>query len=465
MPSSRSSTQPPAIPLHLRDVHRAFGDEAAFSKILDAEQEEQKALAEVRDMQSRYLCERFTELTEGEEGVCTPVSEKASRVCTLQATILSAENEPIHEIIETVQFPHDVSQSEAAFLQLRFLLNHTPFWEVEGKDAESMREQLLPVLRRRGAFLREWCSLPDDTMPVPKLYREWGPLRISILPLEIAPEGRPGGEEEHHLARAGTMSTYAMSMRNLKTGRMIVRHSSSGLALRIDTLPAAAEGKFPCDLTGALAGRIGSRREPNRAPSVLALCTTGIQHDSLHNIEGTGKSMRLLTAPAVMHPKFGVHDTEVADICLPEILRAARNIGEVHFMTQIGKAILKTRPEKDSETAKLVVEQRGAHLKDEKKLCAYWESIRKALDAEETKCLDNGVKLLHQRSPISYIPQAGKICSDTSRKGGSLHHVELSLRIKGALSVPARLLKRGPNSLNVRIDNMWTLESHACCFA
>eukprot|EP00961_Rhodomonas_salina_P234755 3172797-Rhodomonas_salina.1 len=71
---------------------------------------------------------------------------------------------------------------------------------------------------------------------------------------------------------------------------------------------------------------------------------------------------------------------------------------------------------------------------------------------------------MHEKQPITFKPIAATLASapspvfaDVDKTCGakSLHHVELTVRIKGALTVPCGMLKRDAKTLNVRIDNNW----------
>jgi hypothetical protein len=172
-----------------------------------------------------------------------------------------------------------------------------------------------------------------------------------------------------------------------------------------------------------------------------------------------------------VHHNFGVHDTDALRFAMPLLRNTAHGIGELHFMTQIGKLLLRTRPEKNTEIAKLTEVQRGVHLKNEAKLFAYWTAVSGALDPSEHRCLTAAMACFHEKKPLTYEAVDGRVTSsaspvvvDSSMPRGkmptrSLHHVELSVRIKGGMTVPCSSLQRADSVVHVRIDNVWKFES------
>lgn len=143
------------------------------------------------------------------------------------------------------------------------------------------------------------------------------------------------------------------------------------------------------------------------------------------------------------------------------------------LLTHELQEILRTRPDPDSVVAALVQPQKGVRLRDEAQMCAYWEELRGALTEPERRCLELGVQRMHEAQLLSYKAVAGRVCSalapttqpveHVAPPAPSLHHVEVRVHIKGSRSMPCAMLNRGPRSLNVRVDNMFTLESHVAC--
>jgi hypothetical protein len=202
---------------------------------------------------------------------------------------------------------------------------------------------------------------------------------------------------------------------------------------------------------------------------VLCICATGIKNDrNLLYQMGSCKKISVELMNAVAHRDLGPHPIDIIGIAVPRLYLVAKNLGRIHLMTQIGKSILKSRLNHTDATLKLVGEQRGAQLKDEVKLCNYWNSIRSELSEDERDCLYKGMNNMKTSGVPSISYKNGSMDSHVSKihpsaetrnnNNQSNHHVQAVFNIRGGVTVPCRSLNRGMDSLKVHVDNDWDLE-------
>jgi hypothetical protein len=201
----------------------------------------------------------------------------------------------------------------------------------------------------------------------------------------------------------------------------------------------------------------------------LCICATGIKNDkNLLYQMGACKKISVQMMNSVAHRDLGPHPIDIIGIAVPHLYAVAKNLGRIHLMTQIGKSILKSRLDHTDETLKLVGEQRGAQLRDEVKLCSYWNSIKSALSEGERACLYKGMSNMRSSDVpmISYKTgsmdnHVTKIHPSTSTQNNNNqgnHHVQAVFHIRGGVAVPCKSLNRGMDSLKVHVDNDWDLE-------
>ena len=219
--------------------------------------------------------------------------------------------------------------------------------------------------------------------------------------------------------------------------------------------------------------------EPKRR--MICVNSIGIRNDHASHNVNLHKKLSMCEIGWVPHKRFGVHDIQFIRFAAPEVYKYARRLGEIHFMTQIVKSILKTRNNPSDEVREVTAEQRGVHLKDESKLCAYWSRMHELLDKDERKCFNdaivnirNGTTKINVSLKDGYTAQActhigenecgalyEKNNSNTSpmeSKVQDIHHLNVLVNIKASTLVPISKLRRECNKLNVRIDNDWELE-------
>lgn len=456
---------PATVPVLAANVHAAL-TEADFAALADAEGAAAAALAEVRALQNAHLCERFNTLA-AQPQQALPVKGGAA-AWRLHALLTADEGRLRRETLETAQPPPGLAPAQQLHLYLRLLCGHPAFW---GADTGELREQLLTATRERGAFAEDWEKVRlhgDGTATVEDRFRNLGGVRayLSTGGAECA------GTEDVALCRAARVTADALLRLQLPVLSAVL-HFTSGAVLQLIATPCSASGRATHDLSRDM---VVSAQLPgvSRAAPVLTVTCSGIQHDEPHS-GGAARSVRVEHVEGLgSHPRHGVHDSAAVELAVPALLRTARFIGEVHFMTQIAKEILRTRPDADSTVAALTQPQRGVHLRDEARLCAFWDEVRGALSEPERRCLELGVQRMHEQPLITYTALAGRVSSAVAPTTvllesapmpmPSLHHVEVRVRVKGNRSMPCAMLARGPRSLNVRVDNEFVLETHTVCF-
>eukprot|EP00961_Rhodomonas_salina_P295432 3935449-Rhodomonas_salina.1 len=458
----------PHVPVHLQNVHAALSADAVLDRLAAAEAATAAALAETRRLQSAFVVAAFDE---AERRGATPMgtNDATEAIPARMHTLFTGDGLGAEcERLETVLVPPHATPQQTLLLQTRLLCNDNVFWE---KLPAGFRRTFQTHLRDPDAFIAGW-----ETVEGGALHRAFPGedvhAFITETPLTHCDDTHT--LEDVHLARAARSLTHCLWQLDMpaRTAIMHVKCDAGCATLRFETCPCAPDGSPAHDLA-----RDVFLPRPTRAPAAaegktLAVLCTGLQHDDMFSAPERGlKHIATDIAPALVHPRFGVHETQAARLAMPHLLQTAHNIGEIHLMTQIAKALLRSRPEKDSHVAALTVEQKGAHLRNEERLCAYWEAVQAALDPAEARCLRSAVQHMRDAGTLSYRARTGRLCSSpapvfdlaTRSPARSLHHVEVTVHIKGALAVPCATLGRAEKRLAVRVDNNWVLESHVAC--
>ena len=462
-PSSATRT----VPVHLANVHAAL-HAAPFAGAVSAPLD--GAVERARAMRGKFVVDAFNKESGSEPAVSVANLAREPVHHTLCVRLVSGGLDREH--VDCVAIAPRVPFLEAVCQQLRLALNHRELWVGCPAGAATL---LAPVCRDEKAFAAGWDVISADGADTQ--FRRFespgggGAVKVYVSEVPVTHSSGEHDEEALGLTRAAATISHTLSTLGIAPRRAVVCISAPAgeVTLQVESFPSVADGKFVHEL-GADRYAPGAGT-PGPSASVFAVACTGIQHDAIFDYpRGVAKSAVVLRVASPVHPVFGLHDTAAVSIAIPQLLRAAHRVGEIHFMTQIAKAILRARAEKDSDVAALTTEQRGAHLRDEVKLCTYWNAIQAALTGRERRVLDAGITRMQERQPISYEALDGKIASDAAPVVGtvvegsvprrSLHHVEARVRIKGALVVPCAALGVGAKSLSVRIDNVWVLESH-----
>lgn len=469
-------TRATSVPVHIANVDAALKAapfEDALPKRKGAPAKTTDPFARVREMRSAFVASAFNAAAGDEPPLETVDLSRGGAHYTMHTRLLCGDTEREH--VDCIALPRGSGPRELLCKQVRLLANNGSLWGGEDKVLASVPGLLGLICRDAAAFAAGWRAV--STEDGESLSREFktpgGTVTISASELPVLHAAEDHDEESLQLVRAAASISHALAaLGHPPRGAVLHVETPQGRAtVEVGTLLTVPEGKFVHDVDSSVYVGGAPARQESGSTALLAVACSGIQHDAIFERGGeAAKSIIVLQGASPMHPAFGLHDTAAVQLTMPQILRTAHWVGEVHFMTQIGKTILKSRPEKDSEVLKLTVEQRGVHLKDEVKLCAYWEAISGALEPKERRCLDLAVQRMHEKRPIAYEALGGAISSQGSpalvgaKASGlppkSLHHVEARVRIKGAMSFPCAMLQRGPRSLNVRIDNVWLLESH-----
>jgi hypothetical protein len=423
------------------------------------------AVERARAMRSRFVVDAFNAQSGSEPPVAVADLAREPAHHTLRVRLVSGALDREH--VACVVVAPRVPSLEAVCQQLRLALNHRELWTGCPEGAATL---LAPVCRDEKAFATGWDVIEGEGGDTQFRAFGDGAVKIFVCEAPVTHSATEHDEEALALTRAAATVSHTLTTLGIAPRRAVVCVTApkGEVTLQVESFPSVPDGKFVHELSA-------DRYAPGAAPpdargggAVLAVACTGIQHDAIFDYpRGVAKAAVALRVASPVHPVFGLHDTAAVAIAVPQLLRAAHRVGEIHFMTQIAKAILRARPEKDSEVAALTAEQRGAHLKDEVKLCTYWNAVQAALTPRERRVLDLGITRMQERQPITYEALEGRVASDAApaldTPGApcrSLHHVEARVRIKGALAVPCASLGVDTKSLNVRIDNVWTLESH-----
>lgn len=224
----------------------------------------------------------------------------------------------------------------------------------------------------------------------------------------------------------------------------------------------------------AMSKEVNSIQPPE---SVLCLSCTGIRNDcNLFYKPGMCKRVVLETLRSVSHQEFGPRRHDIIALAGEHMLFTARSIGNIHLITQVGKSILKLRPESGQTDASraLIAGQKGQYLRDEVKLRTYYNAIKDSLTADEEACLRSALRIIHNnKQSVLTIT-----CSDGSTEhhatsimpdhnafhNQSVHHVQAVFHVHGGIIVPVRKLGLRIDTIKVHIDNEWPLECNLLCY-
>lgn len=206
---------------------------------------------------------------------------------------------------------------------------------------------------------------------------------------------------------------------------------------------------------------------------VLAVSSLGIINDHVNSSSlplAAVKRLSMQEVACTPHNRFGWHDAQYGNFAVPQLHAYARWIGEIHFMTQVAKAILRTREEitPNTEVAAAVAEQRGAQLRNEGRLCAYWKTVQSLMTQDEDRCLHEFIStlkskpsLLNVRLTSARAAQTSDAvdCTDSERpKVRTLNRIGATFNVKGACMVPIHSLHRDEKFIEVKINNRFPLE-------
>lgn len=280
-----------------------------------------------------------------------------------------------------------------------------------------------------------------------------------------------------HLRRSVLECAQALDHYKLNPREIIVTARSvtanKGWVLHVNITPTAQSHKEVLQIS-RVASNLASQQlgDPKRITGrMLAVSVVGIQNDHVDDTVPLScvKRFALQEVAWTPHNRFGVHDVHYAHFAMPQIRKYAQWLGEIHMMTQVAKALLKSRDSLQSapELNEVVAEQRGAQLKSEARLCAYWNKINGMLNAEEQECLQGFIATLRKRPEMlsmefkqGVLAQTADVLGDDFKypKTRSLNRSSVTLNIKAAFGLPIEKLNRSDKFLKVRINNDWDLE-------
>ncbi len=340
-----------------------------------------------------------------------------------------------------------------------------------GSDLQTQRERVL--LHRSFALPR-----PDATKVVPTtlsmFYSDF------VQPVSSTLNSHKMDINDHLLRRSFRECVEAMRHFNVKPRELMLyaRDPSGQLSwgVQINVTPTTQQHARALDIgrfaVNAADEHLGDTKR--KTGTMFAVSCLGIVSDhSTHNNEpqlSESKRFLLQEVLCTPHNRFGWHEAHFGHFAAPKLQAYARWLGEVHFMTQVAKALLKSRDEivPRSDVAEAVAEQRGAQLRNEARLCAYWNKVQSLLTPEEDKCLRTFITQLKGRPMMLSVrlnnARALQACdpvceSDTERlKVRTLNRMFASFNIKGAYTLPLEGLQRSAKFVDVRINNTFPLE-------
>lgn len=466
-----------SVPLHYKPIHDAL---ATFKVPLEIAQTERKrnfAASQLRETQNAYMQivfkNKVEEMYGGRDKATQDKKTHTEMTYTMCSTILSHVHETPVEIssVDTVIIPDDASKEAALRMQLRLIANKAAIWPPHMQDSKMA---LANLVCNAQAFSSGWTCLPGDTNVTHKSL-DLHDLSASIFlrPHTFKVQTSLPTTRALELHRCANETDIAMQCMGVQAQTTVLQVSSKDatngavdFTMQVICTPCCAEQKNPQVLQyDAYIPRKNSKASNNAS---LAISVAGIRHDNLTQYPaGICKQFDIENAELSIHPVLGAHEMDVCDLGMAKILNVAKLVAEIHMMTQIGKSILKARENKTADIMALTSEQKGSHLKDEIKLCNYWDSIRSQMSSDEIFVLDNALRSMLPTN-IQYTLKNGAIHSECTpinhRLAQSSHSLQTTVNIKGNLSFPCRELQCKQKFLTTRIDNDWDLECNLVCY-
>lgn len=388
-------------------------------------------------------------------------------------------------ICELILFPHGLSDVKLAHDALRFVNSYANTWPPELKRLGDILHDCLrhPLNAPSALKVTDYCAEKDTTTTVDaRKSADFMSALTTTKPVLLIGNNRlhmPPNDASLDVIRAHRDAMFAARSMGLAPQTFVFDTEAGSISIALT--PTTAPG-YTYDISSNvlyLPEKDTSRRTPlhSTAPSSsIVITATGIQSDSnLDYPTGACKKLTVRELHAQHHRELGAHPKDLVSISAEQIAQAAYNIGRIHLMTQIGKALLKARTQHTEHTAALISEQRGAHLKDEVRLCRYWQQIHAALNKPELECFSRAVRSLGNRGTFQFECKDGTLeqtCApvhleDEKRKTAHLqgtHHVCATVHIAGSTTVPLKTLNCGKDSVRVYISNDWNIESNSISF-
>jgi hypothetical protein len=352
----------------------------------------------------------------------------------------------------------------------------------------------------------------------------YGDLKSNVSPLTM-------DMSAHCVRRCITDTSQALAHFRLTPKQLVihVNHGEQTMALQVTTTPTTQAHTMPLDIERPTSLSMMPNQYKESSGTMLCVSTLGLYNDNVWSESAVKepvvkaadttatvakanatpqtpemksetvtvpplhisahKQLSMVQVKWTTHFKFGIHDVHYGQFSIPQICEYSKYIGQIHLMTQMGKAILKSRPEQTPEVAAVTTEQHGAHLKDEVRLCKYWTRIESLLTHEERACLDDGITAIKAEririTPTLKDTSMAQACMPvtpnitpnkttntatekfTERppcKMQDLHHIRALVNIKASTMLPITRLRRESKCLNVRIDNDWDIEMNSIAY-
>jgi hypothetical protein len=466
-----------SVPLHYKSIHDALTTFKLPTEISQTEARLQLASSELQATQKAYMRTVFNsqvaEMHSGSKQATNARNAHTDMTYTMSCTILSHVHEKPVEIssVDTVLVPDDTSRQAALRMQLRLLANKAAIWPQDMQDSKMALAQL--VSSEQG-FSSGWTCLPGDTNILHKSIKLHDlSAKIFLRPHTFKVQTSLPTTRTLELQRCANETDMAMQCMGVQAQTTVLHVSSldatNGIVdftMQVICTPCCAEKKALQKLQ--YDAYVPCKNSDASNNTALAISVAGIRHDNMAQYPiGICKQFDIGNVALSIHPFKGAHEMDVCTLGMQKILNVAKLVAEIHMMTQIGKTILKTRPHKTPDIAALTSEQKGYHLKDEIKLCNYWDSIRRQMTSDEIFVLDNALRSLIPGN-IQYTIKNGEIhsaCTPINRSlAQSSHSLQTTVNIKGNLSFPCRELQCKQKFLTTRIDNDWNLECNLVCY-
>lgn len=470
------------IPLHFQNVHDAVSGfklnqkSKHLQKVIDSDQNILLAL------KNDHMKNTFQNITTDAQNMQTPKSVCTHNEMTYTLTTAFHFGQNQMTNVETFKIPDGMTDCSTLRLQLRLLCNNNNLWDLGLQEAKTVLSNIVSDAK---GFESGWQTFQQDHTVCTKTTNV-NDMSVSFFSRQHVFDHcyTHNDEKRLHLDRCANEVSSAMQHMGVCAQRSFVKICKLGqnadnesntksdnylLCLQLLTTPTAEDKKIIQNINSNVYIPYQTKNQHSKNDSVFSVSVTGIKHDAMQNYpRGLCKQYNIQNISIPINKKHGGHDLDVSVIGLQKIWQAAKSISEIHMMTQIGKSILKMRTEKTSEISSITADQKGVHLTDEGKLCAYWNTISNALTETEEKRLQMALKAMKQNNTFKYTFVHGNIHSAatpiTDKRLQSMHSIQAKINIKGNVKFPFPLPNDENNRLQVRIDNDWNLECNMICY-
>lgn len=464
------------IPTIVSNLHHALCSMPSLEKVESIHQTHTKNMQILNNIQKEYITSRLQKSFDIEKHDITEWNDITPNTRTMSAKQLNINlNDENAALTENVIWNKKSSEIHKLMDITAFCVQHPKLWK-DVKNADNIKSMLYSTIHSQFDNAELWKQPALGTRM--RIFKcEHGTVTIMYKIAEIMHDRQTYDYDDTQLSRARKSIAYAMISHGIhKQNIGFIIHTNpteKDVVITVTTSPCCTHGQnfhaLPntAPLTENSIPWSITQRKKNTA---LVMSVTGIVHDNMHKYPiGTSKKISLTDINIPIHPTNGVDQLDMVDICTPLFHSRAVYLGRIHFLTQVGKSILKTRPVIDSETAMLTKEQKGYNLKDEVRLATYYARVLDTLTHDEKSLMSIAKHRLINSNILKYrvvdgtmgntivAPYESSVICDT-------HYITANVHIKGSLKVPCEKLCRPRKNVIVTIDNIWPLESHVVAF-